>query len=254
MTARLPILTICAACFSLLGWNPSASAHHRDWHQGGGNDYKQKQKDDGGGDYKRKRKGGGGGDYKRKRKGGGHKARRGGGPPPWAPAHGYRAKYGYRQGGRYYEVEPSDLVRLPGSDTGSGIGSCNRETLGALLGGAVGGAAGSQVGSGSGKTAAVIAGTIIGALIGGDIGRTMDKVDQNCIGQALEQAPTGQAVGWQNPEQGGRYQVTPTNTYQTSAGQYCREYQTSIIIGGRTEQAVGSACRQADGSWQKTRY
>lgn len=241
MTARLPILAICAAFFAVLGWNLSASAHHRDWHQGGGGGYKQKQK-------------GGGGAYKQKQKrgGGGYKAKRGGGPPPWAPAHGYRAKYGYMQGGRYYEVEPSDLVRLPGS--GGGTANCNRETLGALLGGAVGGAAGSQVGSGSGKTAAVIAGTIIGALIGGDIGRTMDKVDQNCIGQALEQAPTGQSVGWQNPEQGGSYQVTPTSTYQTSAGQYCREYQTTIIIGSRTEEAVGTACRQADGSWMKTRY
>ncbi len=219
-------IAICTVFIAALLWNAAASAHHRGWHKGGGGGFKQKLK------------------------GGGAKIRRGGGPPPWAPAHGYRAKYRYMQGGQVREAAPQDLVRVPDS----GVGSCNRETLGMVLGGGLGAAAGTQIGSGSGKIAATIAGTIIGALIGGSAGRSMDRIDQNCVGQALEQAPDGRAVAWRNPDQGGQYQVTPTRTYQTSSGQYCREYQTTITIAGRAENAYGTACRQADGSWKKTRY
>ena len=43
--------------------------------------------------------------------------------------------------------------------------------------------------------------------------------------------------------------VTPIRTYQ-SAGTYCREYQQTVIIGGKQEQSYGTACRQPDGSWK----
>jgi surface antigen len=41
-------------------------------------------------------------------------------------------------------------------------------------------------------------------------------------------------------------------TYQTSAGQYCREYQQTIVVGGQSQSAYGTACRQPDGSWKIT--
>jgi len=44
--------------------------------------------------------------------------------------------------------------------------------------------------------------------------------------------------------------VTPTKTYQTANGTYCREYQTTVLIDGKQERATGTACRQADGSWR----
>jgi surface antigen len=43
--------------------------------------------------------------------------------------------------------------------------------------------------------------------------------------------------------------ITPTQTYDQGAGP-CREYTLDAIIGGRVEQVYGTACRQADGSWQ----
>jgi surface antigen len=175
-----------------------------------------------------------------------------GGPPPWARARGWRRKqerrvrYHHHDRDRYATV--ADAVRLPES----GLGQCNREVVGGLLGAAAGGFLGSKIGSGSGKTAAVIGGTIVGVLVGGNIGRSMDRIDQNCVGQALERAPKGQTVIWNNPDQNREYQVTPTRTYQTESGSYCREYQTKIIIDGRVERAHGTACRQADGTWKKT--
>jgi surface antigen len=172
-----------------------------------------------------------------------------GGPPPWAPAHGYRGnqKFKFRVGGHYYGVAPQELLVLPTV----GLGNCNRETIGALLGGAAGGYAGYRLGDRDSRALATLGGAILGALVGGTIGRAMDQADQYCVGQVLEQATTGQRVVWENPDRGSRYEVTPTRTYETTGGQYCREYQTEIVIGGRVEHAYGTACRQPDGSWEK---
>lgn len=220
----------CVIFVAAFFWNAPAAAHHKKNHGQPG--YSGEHK----GDYKKGRK--------HPKKYGKH-----GGPPPWAPAHGYRAKHRYKSGhdGRTYNVAPADLITLP--DTG--IGTCNRETLGALLGAAVGGATGAKLGTGDGKILASIGGAVLGVLIGGNIGRAMDQVDQHCIGQVLERAPTGQSVVWQDAERNAEYDVTPTRTYQSPSGQYCREYETKIVIDGRVENAYGTACRQPDGSWQK---
>ena len=163
--------------------------------------------------------------------------RPGEGPPPWAPAYGYRRKQGFAETSY---VPPFDI----------NIGTCNRELVGSVLGGAVGGVLGSNVGKGTGQTVAIIGGTILGVLVGGSVGRTMDQVDQNCVGQIMEHSPTGRAVEWQNPDTGVSYEVVPIQTQQDTQGRYCREYQTTATVGGRTQQVYGTACRQPDGSWQ----
>ncbi len=154
------------------------------------------------------------------------------GAPPW---------YGHDRYGRGQYYQPPYGVY---SNT------CYREDLGTALGAVAGGVAGYQVGGGHGKTAAVIGGTIIGALIGGHIGRSMDDVDQNCVGQILEHAPPNQPITWQDRSGGGQYQLTPSEAYQDRQGRYCREYQSTATIGGRVQQTYGTACRQPDGSWQ----
>lgn len=179
----------------------------------------------------------------------GEQAGRGGGPPPWAPAWGYRSKqkFKYWRNGVAYEAYPDSLVRLPAL----GLGRCDRDIVGALLGGAIGAAAGSQFGKGDGRTLATIGGAIVGALVGGNIGRAMDQVDQHCVGQILERAPDGRAVIWNDPDRNGEYRVTPTRSWQTEGGAYCREYQTRVVIAGRVENAHGTACRQPDGTWKR---
>ena len=134
---------------------------------------------------------------------------------------------------------------------GIDLGRCNRQTLGTLLGAAGGGYLGSRIGKGDGRLAAVGGGVFLGAIIGGSIGRSMDEIDQNCVGQALEHAPDGEVIAWNTPETASSYQVTPVSTYQDSGGRYCREYQSVSIIGNRQEQTYGTACRQPDGSWQR---
>jgi surface antigen len=133
----------------------------------------------------------------------------------------------------------------------SGVFSTSTENIvGSALGAAAGGLLGSQFGKGSGRTTMTIAGVLAGALAGGAVGRSMAPVDQACVSRALENAPTGQTVAWQNPDDQSSYWVTPTKTYQTTSGTPCREYVTDAVIGGRAEKVVGTACRQPDGSWR----
>ena len=162
-----------------------------------------------------------------------------GGPPPWAPAHGWRRKHAQ-------QYEAGYVVR----DLGIEFGRCNRDVIGAVIGGAAGGAIGSQVGKGSKRTVATIGGTIAGVLIGGAIGRSMDQADQACLAQTLEQAPAQHAVAWRNPD-GGQYRVVPLEGYEDREGHICRDYRTTATIGGRQQEIYGTACRQPDGSWQR---
>ncbi len=67
---------------------------------------------------------------------------------------------------------------------------------------------------------------------------------------ALENNPSNQAADWVNPDTGRSGMVMPIATYDNHQGQPCREFITTIIIGGREEQGYGTACRQPDGSWQ----
>jgi len=244
---RIALIAACVAAAALLGAPAGpASADKPGW-AGKGRDKGDYDRDRGRDDDRydrddRKR-------YKGRDRHYRDRPRRYGGPPPWAPAHGYRERHHrwrYRQYGHEYYATPADLVIVPAV----GVGTCNREVVGGLLGAAAGGFLGSQIGGGSGRTAAIIGGTILGALVGGNAGRSMDRIDQNCVGQALERAQTGQPVAWQNPDNGRQFEVTPTRTYQANGGQYCREYQTTIIVGGREQQGYGTACRQPDGSWK----
>ncbi len=137
---------------------------------------------------------------------------------------------------------------------GCGAGGIDKQTGGAVLGGIGGGVIGSQIGKGKGKTVATIAGTVLGTLVGGAIGKQLDERDRLLMAQktqdSLERAPSGQTSEWRNPDTGASGTITPKPAYQTSAGQYCREFQQTVTVGGKSEQAYGTACRQPDGSWK----
>jgi surface antigen len=130
-------------------------------------------------------------------------------------------------------------------------GGAPKTTGGALLGSAAGGLLAAAAGGG---TAGIIGGVLAGGLIGGAIGNSLDQRDKELAMRqtqlALETSRSGQATSWQNPDSGNYGTVTPTRTYQTGTGAYCREFQQTIVVGGETHQAYGTACRQPDGSWQ----
>lgn len=129
-----------------------------------------------------------------------------------------------------------------------------KQAGGTLVGAGVGGLIGSQIGRGSGQLAATGLGVLLGGLIGSEVGKSLDRADQMAMAQAtqqsLESAPTGRVSSWNNPDSGHSGTVEPTRTFQTQQGTYCREFQQTITVGGQTQSAYGTACRQPDGSWK----
>ncbi len=174
-------------------------------------------------------------------------------PPPWAPAHGYRSQHGGKAKGKdkhTYRHEGAARYESTGRALGIPEGTCHRELLGGLLGGAVGGVLGSRVGKGDGQLAATAAGAVAGYIIGAAIGRSMDQVDEACVGQALERAQDRRTVAWVDPDRGARYELTPTRTFQRR-GRYCRDFVMDALVDGARREVTGTACRNDDGSWTR---
>lgn len=137
------------------------------------------------------------------------------------------------------------------SPYGAGAFGANKTTAGMLGGAALGGLGGAQIGGGSGKLAAVAAGTLLGAFLGHGIGTSLDRADEMYAAQAERealQAPLHQPVSWQG-QSGNHGTVTPMREYPGQYGEYCREYQHTIIIGGKRQRGIGRACQNPDGTW-----
>ena len=126
-----------------------------------------------------------------------------------------------------------------------------KTTVGSMGGAAAGGLIGAAAGGG---TTGIIGGVLLGGLVGGAVGNALDQRDKELAMQqaqlSLENAKVGQTSQWQNPDSGNSGTFTPTRTYQTDSGQYCREYQQEIMVGGEKHDSYGTACRQPDGSWK----
>ncbi len=129
-----------------------------------------------------------------------------------------------------------------------------RTTVGAVGGATVGGLI---AGAAGGNPSAIAASVIGGALLGGIVGNVLDDRDKRLQSEAaqkaLETAPTGRPVAWQNPDTGHAGTIQPTRTYQTASGSPCREYQSTVTIEGKPELAHGTACREPDGTWKIVR-
>jgi len=145
------------------------------------------------------------------------------------------------------------VLALAGCES-SGNGPGTKETFGTLGGGAIGGLLGSKVGGGSGRLAATAIGALLGAYAGNSLGKSLDRADKVHASQAQQkayQAPMQQSVAWSNPKSGNSGSITPVREGKnTSTGEYCREYETTINVGGKSEKAFGTACRQPDGTWR----
>lgn len=132
-------------------------------------------------------------------------------------------------------------------------GAGPKQNIGTIGGAVAGGLAGSAIGGGTGRLWATGAGVLLGGLLGSEVGKSLDRADQQYMSQstqsALERGPAGAPVEWRNPDSGHYGTVTPQRAYQDN-GTYCREYTQTVNVGGRSERAYGTACRQPDGTWQ----
>ena len=96
-------------------------------------------------------------------------------------------------------------------------------------------------------------GVVAGGMIGNSIGKKMDESDRRHAREAEQRAyaaPLNETIIWNNPDNGHSGYVRPIRDGRTQTGQYCREFQSEITVGGQKEQGYGRACQQPDGSWK----
>ena len=135
------------------------------------------------------------------------------------------------------------------------IGGCaTKMETGTVVGALTGGALAYGLGQdSSNKELWTVLGIGLGAMVGSSIGQQLDERDRILMGQTfnhtMEKAPINATGQWQNPDTGHGGSVTPTRTFETESGP-CREFTQTVSIGGQMEEAYGTACRQADGSWK----
>ena len=86
------------------------------------------------------------------------------------------------------------------------------------------------------------------------VGKSLDRADRLAMAQAtyeaLEYGESGTPVTWTNPDSGHSGDVVPQAAVRRAEGTVCREFMKTVTIGGEKQQAYGTACRQADGSWR----
>jgi len=100
-------------------------------------------------------------------------------PPPWAPAHGKRAKDAGIYDSRGYYVTPRRITRQSYMWRGNdGKYYCRRDngTTGLVIGAGVGALAGHELAGRGDKTL----GTILGGVVGAVIGREIDRGSLQC--------------------------------------------------------------------------
>jgi surface antigen len=159
-------------------------------------------------------------------------------PPPWAPAHGRRAK----DGSLYAGYSGREWSR----DYGVLGGRCNTEEVLTVVGAVAGGVIGNRTASPENRAIATLAGAIIGGVVGNRIGDAIDDRDRACIGHSLELVGTGRYVEWQNPGTGARYRVRPLRDIDRR----CREFELRARPSRGKERAEKlRACRDDDGHW-----
>ena len=99
-------------------------------------------------------------------------------PPPWAPAHGKRAKDRIYDSRGYY-IEPRRISRnsyLWRGDDGRYYCKRDNGTTGLVIGAGVGALAGHELAGRGDKTL----GALLGAAVGGVLGRAIDRGELQC--------------------------------------------------------------------------
>lgn len=79
----------------------------------------------------------------------------------------------------------------------------------------------------------------------------LSETQQRAHETAQVQATTariGDTIVWNQGNASGS--VTALRDGTSTNGRYCREFQQKVTVGGKTENAYGTACRQPDGTWE----
>lgn len=84
----------------------------------------------------------------------------------------------------------------------------------------------------------------------GDLSDPERQAMSDTVQYALENNKSNQSSDWVNPDTGNSGGIVPVRTFTDAQHGPCREFISTIVIGGEEQQGYGTACRQPDGSWQ----
>ena len=155
-----------------------------------------------------------------------------------------------------YRSSPREryVYHSTGDDCAAYYASNDNEVLGSVIGAIGGGVIGHQFGRGSGKALSTFAGVLLGSVVGGQIGRDLDEAERlrlaSATQYALENQRSGTRTVWDNPDRRVCGVVVPKPAFKNELDQYCREFQQTVVIDGKKQNAYGTACRQPDGQWK----
>lgn len=65
----------------------------------------------------------------------------------------------------------------------------------------------------------------------------------------LESTPDGVTRSWLNEVSGHTGAITPTRTYLSAGGYYCRDYVEQLVLNDQQAQFEHTACRVDDARW-----
>lgn len=94
---------------------------------------------------------------------------------------------------------------------------------------------------------------IIPTIIGGSISIVLEADVPFLVDfePQIAVAPIGTVVPWSNPGTGHYGEVAVLDEgIDDASGRPCRTYRTTVVIDGQPQTAIGTACREADGTWQ----
>ncbi len=89
--------------------------------------------------------------------------------------------------------------------------------------------------------------SVVALAIIDDLDERQQREHELAMRESLR-APVGETIRWRDSNAAGS--VTTVREGTSSQGRYCREYVQDVRIGGQAQKAYGTACRNADGSWE----
>ncbi len=132
------------------------------------------------------------------------------------------------------------------------LSSCGGQMTQGTAGAGIGAAGGAIIGQAIGRnTEATLIGAALGTMLGYIVGNEMDKYDRQRLNRVYEEAPSGRASTWRNPDTGNTYQVTPQPAYYPKAkpDTPCRQAEILATIDGKAQKTYTTACRNSRGQW-----
>lgn len=93
------------------------------------------------------------------------------------------------------------------------------------------------------------------ATLGGDpalyqeLAQTDVGIASRLVQTALERSPDGATRSSVNEQTGNSGTVTPTRTYLTGSGYFCRDYREELSVGERRGRYFHTACRDDEARW-----